>query len=75
MAVLTSTFRTRTSSRLAQACGVSRHHTRDGASAYRARRTQPPTARSLRDAFLLTEIRRAHDESGAGLQFATAPVR
>ncbi len=33
------------------------------ASAYRARRTRPPSARSLRDAFLLAQIRRVHDES------------
>ena len=34
------------------------------ASAYRARRTSPPSARSLRDAFLLEEIRRVHADSG-----------
>jgi transposase InsO family protein len=33
------------------------------ASAYRARRTRPPSARSLRDAFLLAQIRRVHEES------------
>jgi transposase InsO family protein len=30
------------------------------ASAYRARRVRPPSARSLRDAWLLTQIRRVH---------------
>jgi hypothetical protein len=30
------------------------------ASAYRARRTRPPSARSVRDAWLLTQIRRVH---------------
>lgn len=33
------------------------------ASAYRARRTRPPSARSVRDAYLLAEIRRVHGES------------
>lgn len=33
------------------------------ASAYRARRTRLPSARALRDAFLLEEIRRVHGES------------
>jgi transposase InsO family protein len=33
------------------------------ASAYRARRTRPPSSRALRDAFLLEQIRRVHDES------------
>ena len=33
------------------------------ASAYRARRTRPPSFRSLRDAFLLGEIRRVHEGS------------
>lgn len=33
------------------------------ASAYRARRTRPPSARALRDAWLLTQIRRVHAES------------
>jgi putative transposase len=32
------------------------------ASAYRARRTRPPSARSLRDAWLLARIRRVHAE-------------
>ena len=34
------------------------------ASAYRARRVRPPSARAVRDAWLLGEIRRVHDESG-----------
>ena len=34
------------------------------ASAYRARRTRPPSRRSRRDAYLLGEIRRAHADSG-----------
>jgi putative transposase len=34
------------------------------ASAYRARRTRPPSARTRRDAVLLTEIRRVHAGSG-----------
>lgn len=33
------------------------------ASAYRARRTRPPSSRSLRDAFLLAQIRRVHEGS------------
>ena len=33
------------------------------ASAYRARRTRPPSARALRDAFLLAQIRRVHEGS------------
>ena len=33
-------------------------------SAYRARRTRPPSDRTLRDAFLLAQIRRVHAESG-----------
>jgi putative transposase len=33
------------------------------ASAYRARRTMPPSSRSLRDAFLLAQIRRVHEGS------------
>ena len=33
------------------------------ASAYRARRTRPPSARSLRDVWLLAQIRRVHGES------------
>lgn len=33
------------------------------ASAYRARRTRPPSARSLRDVWLLAQIRRVHAES------------
>ncbi len=33
------------------------------ASAYRARRTRPPSQRALRDAYLLSEIRRGHEES------------
>jgi putative transposase len=33
------------------------------ASAYRARRTRPPSSRALRDAFLLEEIRLVHEES------------
>lgn len=33
------------------------------ASAYRARRTKPPSARSVRDAYLLEQIRRVHAES------------
>jgi transposase-like protein len=33
------------------------------ASAYRARRVRPPSARAVRDEFLLTEIRRVHAES------------
>ena len=33
------------------------------ASAYRARRRRPPSSRSLRDAFLLGEIRRVHEGS------------
>jgi putative transposase len=33
------------------------------ASAYRARRTKPPSERALRDAFLLAQIRRVHTES------------
>ena len=33
------------------------------ASAHRARRTRPPSARALRDAWLLEQIRRVHDES------------
>lgn len=32
-------------------------------SAYRARRTRPPSSRSLRDAFLLAQIRRVHEGS------------
>jgi len=32
-------------------------------SAYRARRTRPPSARALRDAWLLAQIRRVHGES------------
>ena len=34
------------------------------ASAYRARRTRPPSARALRDEYLLSEIVRVHEESG-----------
>jgi putative transposase len=34
------------------------------ASAYRARRTRPPSARSVRDAFLVGQIRRVHADSG-----------
>ena len=34
------------------------------ASAYRARRTRPPSARALRDAWLLAQIKRAHKGSG-----------
>lgn len=34
------------------------------ASAYRARRTAPPSARAVRDEYLLPEIRRVHAESG-----------
>lgn len=34
------------------------------ASAYRARRTRPPSARAVRDKYLLTEIRRVHSASG-----------
>jgi putative transposase len=33
------------------------------ASAYRARRTRPPSARAVRDVYLLSEIRRVHDGS------------
>ena len=33
------------------------------ASAYRARRSRPPSARSLRDLWLLAQIRRVHAES------------
>lgn len=33
------------------------------ASAYRARRTRPPSSRSLRDAWLLAQIRRVHEGS------------
>ena len=33
------------------------------ASAYRARRRRPPSSRSLRDAFLLAQIRRVHEGS------------
>ena len=33
------------------------------ASAYRARRTRPPSQRALRDVYLLSEIRRVHAES------------
>jgi putative transposase len=33
------------------------------ASAYRARKTRPPSARAVRDEYLLTEIRRVHAES------------
>jgi len=33
------------------------------ASAYRARRTRPPSQRALRDAYLLSEIRRVHADS------------
>jgi putative transposase len=33
------------------------------ASAYRARRTRPPSARALRDAWLLAQIRRVHQSS------------
>ena len=33
------------------------------ASAYRARKSRPPSARALRDEYLLTEIRRVHKES------------
>lgn len=33
------------------------------ASAYRARRSQPPSARVVRDAWLLEQIRRVHEES------------
>ena len=33
------------------------------ASAYRARRTRPPSSRSLRDLWLLAQIRRAHEGS------------
>jgi putative transposase len=33
------------------------------ASAYRARRTRPPSSRSLRDAWLLSQIRRVHEGS------------
>jgi putative transposase len=33
------------------------------ASAYRARRSKPPSERALRDAFLLAQIRRVHTES------------
>ncbi len=33
------------------------------ASAYRARRTRPPSSRSLRDLWLLTQIRRVHEGS------------
>jgi transposase InsO family protein len=33
------------------------------ASAYRARRSRPPSARTLRDAFLLEQIRRVHADS------------
>lgn len=33
------------------------------ASAYRARRTRPPSARAVRDEYLLSEIRRVHDAS------------
>ena len=33
------------------------------ASAYRARRTRPPSARAVRDEFLLAEIRRVHADS------------
>ena len=32
-------------------------------SAYRARRTRPPSARALRDVYLLAEIRRVHADS------------
>lgn len=34
------------------------------ASAYRARRTRPPSARAVRDEYLLSEIRRVHADSG-----------
>ena len=34
------------------------------ASAYRARRTRPPSARSVRDEYLLSEIKRVHAGSG-----------
>lgn len=34
------------------------------ASAYRARHTRPPSARAVRDEYLLTEIRREHADSG-----------
>ena len=33
------------------------------ASAYRARRTRPPSARAVRDVYLLSEIRRVHEGS------------
>jgi len=33
------------------------------ASAYRARRNRPPSARTLRDAFLVEQIRRVHGDS------------
>lgn len=33
------------------------------ASAYRARRTRPPSARAVRDAYLLSQIRRVHADS------------
>ena len=34
------------------------------ASAYRARRTRPPSARALRDGYLLGEIKRVHEDAG-----------
>ncbi|MCE5190942.1 MAG: IS3 family transposase, partial [Actinomycetia bacterium] len=34
------------------------------ASAYRARRTRPPSARAVRDEYLLGEIKRVHADSG-----------
>jgi putative transposase len=34
------------------------------ASAYRARQTRPPSARAVRDVYLLAEIRRVHADSG-----------